>query len=256
MKGPPNQGELLPWLSEGSDASPELRELFRVGGALPDDSARIERLRSRLGPWLAVAPNPPSPHSPAPASNPAVENAGLNALGAGAKLLLVGAVAAAVAIAASATRPSTQAAPPMHTTPTRPSAAPTPSMLPRAELPVAEPPVAEPPPAPERTPTRAAPKPSAVEPHSASLGEQARELEAARQLVASNPGGALELLRRHSQQYRISVLDEERRLFTIEALSRLGRGAEAQAELDALRRGYPRSAHLSRAERMLGISAP
>jgi hypothetical protein len=249
MKGPPNQGELLPWLSEGSDASPELRELFRVGGALPDDSARIERLRSRLGPWLAVAPNPPSPHSPAPASITAAENAGLSALGAGAKLLLVGAVAAA-AIAAG-TRPSREAAPPINTTPTRPSAAPRPSVLPPAE-----PPVAEPPPAPERAPTRAAPKATVFEPRTASLGEQARELEAARRLVASNPGGALELLRRHNQQYRISVLDEERRLFTIEALSRLGRGAEAQAELDALRRSYPRSAHLSRAERLLGISSP
>src|SRR5688572_19993630 len=48
-------GEDMPrWLQADSDVSSELRELALEASVLPDDGARVARLRERLGPWLAT----------------------------------------------------------------------------------------------------------------------------------------------------------------------------------------------------------
>jgi hypothetical protein len=80
---------------------------------------------------------------------------------------------------------------------------------------------------------------------SAKLGgpSEAELLESARRLLASNPGGALELAQQHRARFRGGVLAQEREVIAIEALRRLGRSAEADARADAFERAFPNSAH-------------
>lgn len=76
----------------------------------------------------------------------------------------------------------------------------------------------------------------------ASLREEHLLLDAARDaIVQGEPDSALAPLATHAARFPQGVLAEEREALRIRALARLGRNAEAQAVLAAMRANYPHS---------------
>src|SRR5688572_13889211 len=71
----PEAQDIPRWLESGSDASGELRALAREASELPDDVVRIARLRTRLGPWLAVGSAAEALRPEAPAPQPLASSA-------------------------------------------------------------------------------------------------------------------------------------------------------------------------------------
>jgi hypothetical protein len=250
-----------PWLSDTSDASPELRAFLREANVHPEDALRIERLRQRLGPWLAVTPTPPSapPATTTAASGSATPGTGFfvgSAVGK-ACLVAVGAGTIAAATWAGSQRsqppPLSPYVPPVVTTTTHmPNRAAPPQATATAAKPSApaKPAVAT---ASAPVPLIASPRrPKAVEP--SSLAKEAAELSGAQRMLASSPQLALSMLKQHAAKYPNGALVEERRLFTIQALALVGRREEAKRELEGLRQSFPRSPHLARAQRLVEIA--
>ncbi len=248
MKSRVDSDRLEPWLSEASDASPELRAFLREADAYPEDAARVERLRQRLGPWLAAASLPPAAPAP-PGANAlngtttlsAVGKACLLALGAGTFVAGGGLLIDSVS--------SSSVAPPARSVAsiTRPQEATPPPPAPARPEPAA-------PAAPIEAPRpRSSPSPSPTPP---SLAEEAAELASAQRALAASPAQGLALLRQHAAKYPRGALAEERYVFTIEALVALSRSGDARRELVKLELGFPRSAHLGRARRLVGIEPP
>jgi TolA-binding protein len=80
--------------------------------------------------------------------------------------------------------------------------------------------------------------------------QEARIIEAARQVLASNPAQALAFAQDHERQFPDGALSIERRVLLIEALFRLGRWAEATNSFEKFRKDHPSSAHLRRLEQI------
>ncbi|MEP7052434.1 MAG: hypothetical protein ABJB12_18850 [Pseudomonadota bacterium] len=68
-------------------------------------------------------------------------------------------------------------------------------------------------------------------------------LEQARRDLAASPAAALALTTQHAARFPHGVLTQEREVIAIEALRRLGRGAEADRRAAAFARAFPGSAH-------------
>jgi hypothetical protein len=83
-----------------------------------------------------------------------------------------------------------------------------------------------------------------------ALGEGALLLHA-RQALASDPHGALELTQEHARRFPAGALVPEREVLAIEALARLGRASEARSRLAAFRERFPQSPHVARLEALL-----
>ncbi len=77
-------------------------------------------------------------------------------------------------------------------------------------------------------------------------------LEQARRALASSPATALALTAQHAARFPHGVLAQEREVIAIEALRRLGRGAEADRRAAAFAQAFPGSAH----QRMVEDAAP
>lgn len=253
MKMSPPPDDLEPWLGEDSSASPELRGFLREAAACPDDAERIERLRQRLGPWLA-APLSPSP-SPSPPTTvePTSATFGLAAAGK-ACLVAVGVSALAAGFWTAGRSEQTAAAPASSPSSVFSVAPPTPPVSVAAEEPTVATPARSTAPTAARRPPPA-PSPILAPVEKASLAQEAAELGVAQRALAASPSLALTRLQEHERKYPRGALAEERRLFTIQALLSLGRRADAVRELEALRRSAPRSPHLVRAQKLIGIDA-
>jgi hypothetical protein len=258
MKSGSTSDQPEPWLSETSDASPELRAFLREANVHPEDALRVERLRQRLGPWLAVTPTPPSapPATTTSASGSATPGAGFFVGSAVGKACLLAVAAGTIAAATwagsqrSQPPPLSPHVPPVVTTTTHvPNRAAPPEATGAKPSSPAKPAVAM---ASAPVPLIAAPRrPKAVEP--SSLAKEAAELSGAQRMLASSPQLALSLLKQHAAKYPNGALVEERRLFTIQALVLVGRREEAKRELEGLRQRFPRSPHLARAQRLVEI---
>jgi hypothetical protein len=81
-------------------------------------------------------------------------------------------------------------------------------------------------------------------------------LEQARQSVASAPGRALTLLGSHQRRYPNGELTAERLFLRVDALTRLGRTADARRDADTLIRRFPASAYARLAPGLLTSAAP
>lgn len=242
MKPSPSD-ELAPWLSDASDASPELRSFLRQATVSPHDSVRIERLRDRLGPWLT----PPAP-TPPPAADASGAAFKLAAAGK-ACVVAVGLSGIAVGVWASSRGPEPAPKPPNATavvvsvprqsSPPSTVANPVPTVSPSAARPLA-------------APLARRVNPAPLEVRRPSLAEEAAALAAAQRIATSSPQLGLLQLREHERKFPRGALTEERRLFTIQALVALGRREEARRELESFRRAAPRSPHLTRAQKLVG----
>jgi hypothetical protein len=91
---------------------------------------------------------------------------------------------------------------------------------------------------PPATPKAPGPKASAGGARSVadSLGEETELLERSRQLIGSNPNGALALVEEHARRFPRGKLAIERQLIEVDAMQRSGRSAEARARILGLKR--------------------
>jgi outer membrane biosynthesis protein TonB len=95
-----------------------------------------------------------------------------------------------------------------------------------------------------------APAPERPAPREESTTEVAL-LDEARQALGGNPAKALQLTRLHEQRFPGGVLGQEREVIAIDALSRLGRTAEAKRRAERFNARYPGSAHQSKIDRLI-----
>src|SRR5687768_8474941 len=191
-----------------------------------DDEDAPDHLRGLLGAGRRSLPLPGAVHA-----RSARKVAALAALPVGFLALLTssGTVLAAAAgmslgIAASIGGPivfRTEAPPEASAPSSAPSASPTARSPARHET-------NAPPPA---APSAVKPKASASASRSVadSLGEETELLERSRQLIGSNPNGALALVEEHARRFPRGKLAIERQLIEVDALQRAGRRAEARA---------------------------
>jgi hypothetical protein len=84
-------------------------------------------------------------------------------------------------------------------------------------------------------------------------GDELALLARAQAALATNPGAALELVATHARAFRGGTLAQEREVIAIDALSRLGRKAEATARARRFHRLFPASAHGRRVEVIVGV---
>ncbi len=208
----------------GSDAGPELRELFENAALDLPSAAELQSLRARL-------PDPPA--IPAPES---LGKSGL--LGSGGRAL---AIAAAVGgLAALVALIGLQSSAPRTETTTPPMASSAPHLTePAPQAPVPSAAEAAPPPI---EPAAEAPAPPASAARAKKPNEAAL-LERARRALSKNPALALELTRRHQAEFPRGVLRQEREVIAIEALRRLGEADQARERGSEFRREFPNSAH-------------
>lgn len=88
------------------------------------------------------------------------------------------------------------------------------------------------------------------------LAREIQLLERARQLLAVNPGLALETLDEHQREFATATLILEREFLMVETLWRLGRSTEARDRAAALRRRAPGSLYERRLSQLLGPAEP
>jgi hypothetical protein len=253
------------WLQPDSDASAELRCLVRDASVLPDDTLRIARLRSRLGPWLGAGATVDAPtgdvHGAQHATNSVAPAVGASAAVAPKILMLL--VGAGLAVSAAAAWPRLPASRAPAGAVSSPVLVDPPAVIATGMAgPATAPELGDASPSQphgaarterERAPSRRK-APNATSPSPGdSLSEQAALLSQARQRLDTSPAEAIGLLAEHARRFPNSALSEERRLFTIQALVRSGRLDDAKRELEMLERSSPRSPHLARARRLVGV---
>lgn len=76
-----------------------------------------------------------------------------------------------------------------------------------------------------------------------TLAEEEALLEQARRALASSPGAALALLRRHQQRFPAGQLTAERMFLSVDALRRAGDRAGAERQTQALLKRFPSSVY-------------
>jgi hypothetical protein len=231
------------WSSPDSDVDPVLRSVLRYGRELEPTSAQLGAIVAGAAERARTGPTRRKPRA-------------LWSIAAVAAVFVTGAAFAGYAVSQRAVPTPTPAATPSASPPPAPKPASarrgvgTPAATPEAEAPT--PPAAA---APEATastlptpPTRSV-APTAID--SAPQVDAARDaqlLQEARSLMARSPARALSLTRNHELHFPSSPLTEERQALQIEALTRLGRTAEARAALEGFRTRFPRSIHARRLE--------
>lgn len=220
---------------EAGGASEAVRTLVNQCRDDVATSRELEALEGRLTPLLW--------NSPSPVSAP---SGGATGGGAIATWLKLGAVAAVTAGTAGAFWVGTEKdTAPKHAAPKMTA----PTLAPRAVQPRAPAVATENarPPAPTVAPSVHRP----ATPAEASASE-ADLLGTAQAALAGDPGKALNLSEQHARTFPRGVLVQEREVIAIEALTRLGRSADALARAERFLKAYPSSAHRSKIESITG----
>jgi hypothetical protein len=228
------------WSSPGSEVDPVLRGVLRYARNMQPNSAELSAVVHGT-----VARHRPTP---APRSRRRVKAWGLVALAA---TFAAGAALASYAnrlwFAPLAPASSPLVAPASALPAPRSQASSSMAPAPRPELAVASPVAANSSMKARATPgsvASAAPAPAPAPARGSS--QDAALLQEARVIVASNPARALTLTRDHELHFPNSALTEERQALRIEALSRLGRQAEAARGLLTFEQRFPRSIYTRR----------
>jgi hypothetical protein len=77
-------------------------------------------------------------------------------------------------------------------------------------------------------------------------------LQRAQDALRSNSSSALSIANEHRKAYPDGLLAQEREVIAVEALEKLGRGAEAEQRATAFVRRHPGSSHISRLSTLVG----
>lgn len=96
-----------------------------------------------------------------------------------------------------------------------------------------------------------APAPDALAPTSPPITTEIALITRAQTALASSPATALALASEHAQTFPRGTYTHEREFIVIEALTRLGRTADARSHARQFRQRYPQSAYLPRLDTML-----
>jgi hypothetical protein len=261
-------------LIEDAAAPRELREALLAARAREPGAADLTRLASSLG--LALPPSLPPPLLPAAPAAGATVKLGLLAKAAAA----LGAVALATAIVVRSAAPPLEG--PRAALPVKAMVAAPPSVA--SPSPAAEPELLEAPPAPAATPGAPVVRPQREAPSSARaeapgapsataaleaaalpavppetaesdvasrLRDEALLVRSAQSMLSSDPAGALRLTAERRRRFPSGVLGQEASVVAIEALLRLGRRSEAEAQARAFEAAHPGSVHARRVRRLL-----
>lgn len=109
---------------------------------------------------------------------------------------------------------------------------------------------------PPSQPNRALPvRPNSVASPSPSSGvpeNEVRTLQRAQDALRTEPSRALSICDDHARRFPSGLLDEEREVIAIDALTRLGRTDDALARARRFREAHPSSSHLGRIEVLVG----
>jgi hypothetical protein len=213
-------------LDPGSGTPEELRALFAAGAEDFPSAAQLASLAGKLGPTLG----------------PSAASGTSSGVATGVKVGLVALAAAGItALVLSQRAPSEHGGPPSLTArapesttgaPSNPSPPAPPSEQQAGATPPLEPPA----------PSVASSRP-AIAPPFRPAETEAEYLERARGSLGKSPALALALANQHRSRFPYGVLGQEREVIAIEALKRLGRGAEAERRASDFARRYPGSAY-------------
>src|SRR5262249_47199711 len=114
------------------------------------------------------------------------------------------------------------------------------------------------PPRPSRGANAPAPLPGSTEETGAATFESATSqmtesalLARAQELLARDPGGALDLVSEHERRFALGLLMQEREVIAINALLRLDRRSEADSRARRFHAQYPQSAYGRRIDVLL-----
>lgn len=229
-----------PRLAEGGgDVPPELKKLLTRAQDDVGTSTQMSRLEGRLAAILWA----PGAAAPLAAGTGAAHG---SAAAAGA-LVKIGAVVAAIGTAGGVYWATAVHTPAPRETDT--ATVPSETVEPASEAPEA-------PSDPAREMEKRPPAVSRnVAPHPAVPPETMTEaalLNAAQAALASDPARAFALAEQHRRKFTSAVLGQERDVISIEALERLGRHTEAKARAERFLKTYPRSAHRSKVQSVIG----
>jgi hypothetical protein len=228
-------------LDADSEAPEVLRSLLESAGNEGPSPAARARLEARLAPLIGLPPAGQAAQGPVTTS---AYPAGAATAKIAGGLLLAGAIGIGVWWLTRATpeAPAVEQAPPAAV-----------ELVPKLEE-VEPPPVASPS-GPETKPSAAARPEAAAAPERPAPREESTTevdlLDEARQALGGNPAKALQLTRLHEQRFPGGVLGQEREVIAIDALSRLGRTAEAKRRAERFNARYPGSAHQSKIDRLI-----
>lgn len=217
------------WSENGSEVDPVLRSVLRYAQDQGPDPAQLQRI---LRGASSASERPPT-RPPRPA------RAFLSAMAAGLSVALGGLAWASYVSAPIQPRTALPSALAVAL-----RAAPKPR--PRTPPPVPVAPTAAPSHAPATAPAPSVTPAPSVAPATSADVRDATWLAQARSSLSADPARALVQLRDHQVHFPTSPLGEERAALQIEALSRLGRTAEAASQLDAFETRFPRSPYRRR----------
>lgn len=245
-----------------SAEDPLLRDALRAGEAELGTSEQLAIVAAKLGPVLGGGGGAGGASSGGGAG--AASKGASSLLGTTAKLAVslgLGAIVAASAGYVAVRSPSETAASSRVATPPAPAlVASSASVLddePSSPPPLAEPaPASTAPPAMSGSPRRAIPVRSISIPPP-SLPSEAQEsevriLQRAQDALTTEPARALSICDEHARRFPSGLLNEEREVIAIDALTRLGRTDHARARARRFRGAHPSSSHLGRIEVLVG----
>ncbi|MBL8609560.1 MAG: hypothetical protein JNL38_19675 [Myxococcales bacterium] len=243
-----------------------LRGALEAGKAELPSAAELAALAAKLGPIVGGGPAGPGGGSPAAG--------GAGGLGAATKLAAVVGLGAVVALGGAAYLGAFSPAAPTlgsanasananaSTNPTpNPNPNPNPNPTPNPNPNPTPNPNQNPNPNPNPNPTaHTNPRSAAAASAAASTAERPPEplepeatlLGRAQDALRSDPARALALCERHARDYPGALLGQEREVIAVDALTRLGRGAEAKARARRFREQNPSSSHLGRLKVLVG----
>ena len=254
-------------LVEDAGVPRALREALQAARAREPREAELTQLAGSLG--LALPPTVPPPVvPPATATGAAGLKVGLIAKG----VAVLGAAALATTVVLKVNAPQPHAPPAPRAQEARPAALPSsePAAVealpvdppatstaprvtrphPQERIPVREAAPAVPSAEPEAPPARE-PEPVAASDVASRLREEALLVRRAQTMLSSDPAGALRLTAERRRQFPGGVLGQEASVVAIEALLRLGRRQEAEAQARSFEAAHPGSVHARRMRRLL-----
>ncbi|MDP2274096.1 MAG: hypothetical protein Q8K32_25360 [Archangium sp.] len=214
------------WLDEG--ASPEVTRLLESTVIDEPSLEQLKSLRARVAPLLETPPG----------GAPATAAAGV----AGKLLTVLALLALGAGLGSWFSQKDEGPAP----APLPPAPATVVAVAPPAPVLVIAPPVVTPPP----PRPRAAPPPVVPAPAPVNTGDEELELLQAA-MSAGSPTETLTLVEQHVARFPASSLAQEREVLAVQALSKLGRSADARTRADAFKERWPTSTHLLRLQSLL-----
>lgn len=230
---------VLPLLRDPDGLDEDLRRALDAASAHEPSPEALAKLGAKLAAALPPGTLPPTSSGSPPSLPPAAGGA------ASGGLKWLAAVVVGGAVAGGAWLWPREAPAPIVPASTAPSA----STAPTPDVPASPPPALPEPSLDAGAPTTSAPRAAPAPKH--ALPEATLLARAHEQLLGGDAEGALASATEHARAYPRGNFAQEREVIAIEALSTLGRRAEAERRAAAFHAAYPHSSHGERVDRLI-----